>query len=72
MFTSSVLTLRSSLRHLAVWFKSYIQNNKTKSHNRNLESLVYKELYDQVPCLNSKAISLIQARVMSCVALTTQ
>ena len=33
----------------------------------NPEGLAYKQLYDQVLCLNSMAISPIQTRVMSCV-----
>ena len=46
-----------------------MQSNNTKSHNWNPEGLVYKELYDLVLYLNSRAISPKQARVMSCVVL---
>jgi len=40
--------------------------NNAKFHNWNLESLLYKQLYDQELYLSFRAISLIQARVMSC------
>ena len=41
----------------------------SKSHNWNLEGLVYKQLHGQELCLNSRAIRPIQARMISRVAL---
>ena len=61
-----MLTLRN---RLGVEFKSCIQSNNIKFHNWNPEGLVNLQLHDQVLCLNSRAISPIMARVMSCVAL---
>ena len=58
--------------HLAEYFKGCIQSANTKSHNRNLEGLLYKQLNDPTLCLNFRAIGPMQARVMSCVVLPTQ
>ena len=50
--------------HLAEQFKGCIQSANTKSHNRNLEGLLYKQLNDLILCLSFGAISPIQARVI--------